>query len=1076
MNLASLAIKRPTFVFSILVAMIIIGLIFMSRMQVRMMPDVEFPYVQVSITYPGAGPVEIENRISNRVENAMSAISGLKHITSISQDAISTTYLEFELTKNPEVALQEVKDKIAEIRRAFPDDIQEPVILKIDPESAPVMTISMKADLDPKELFDFADENFRKEMLRVDGVSRIWMAGGTRREIQVSVDREKLNKFDTTLTAVSNAIASNSMNVPIGRISVGFEDVSFRSLGEYRTSQSIEDVVVNFHGNEVPITVGDLAIVKDTIMERFTMGRINLKEDGEWIREQSLLFRIFKQSKANEVNISNGILQKVDELNARYKGTKGNPRLTVVTDNAKAIRDNITDVRNTIFEGIFLAIVVVYFFLASWRSTFITALALPNSLIGAFIFMHMFDFSINILSLMSLSLAVGLLIDDAIVVRENIYRHYEEGEAPDVAAQKGTDEVALAVVAVTASVIAVFLPVGFMSGIIGQFFREFGLTVVFAMIISLLDALTIAPLLSAYIIPTHEEARKHRPGKFVQVSSKIIRTLTVVWFEKVYEVILSVYVKTIKFIIGNKIKILFLSVLVFAASLLPLYLGKIPMNFMPASEAGEFRIAIEASPGASLAKTDAICLQIEDILREVPEAEFLVTTIGNNSRELNIADIYVRLVNYRQRRLSTEDVKDAIRKKLAKEIDPSAIISLNSASGGIAGGGQKPFSLMIFARDLKQLSTLADQLMEKFRDIPGLVDLSTNFRSGKPEWQIDIDPAQAKLFGINSVSVGEELRAMVEGNLPAVFRANNLEYDIRVQLKEGQRDIMNSFKNLYVFNRNNKRIRLARVSTLRQAEGPTKIFRRDRIRFIEIGGNLSKGAALGPIQAEVQKIINEHKSNPKNKDLWQGASHQYGGNIEEMQKLRTSIAMAALLSIMFIFMVLASLYESVITPFTIMVALPFAVVGGVAALFMTNHALDMFTMIGFIMLLGIVAKNSIILVDYIQQLMRRGRKIEDAIVEAGKIRLRPILMTSFALAAGMLPTALALSEVGKFRQSMGIVIIGGIISSTVLTLLVIPAIFEYMESFRVWTRKKLGRPAKRKIDMDFDKEAKTTKC
>ncbi len=1061
MNLASLAIRRPTFVLSILVAMIIIGLIFMSRMPVRLMPDVELPYVVVTITYPGAGPEEIESRVSNRVENAMSAISGLKHITSISQDGVSTTYAEFELTKNPELALQEVKDKIAEIRRGFPDDIDEPVILKLDPESRPIMTVSLKAELDPKELFDFGDEYYRKELLRVDGISRIWMAGGTRREVQVAVDRNKLDQFDTTLSAVSNSIANNSMNIPVGRISVGNDDVSFRSIGEYRNVKDIENVVVNFYGNEVPVAVGDVAAVKDTITERFTMGRINLKEDGKIIREQTLLFRIFKQSKANEVNISNGVLKKVEELNARYKGTKGNPLLTVVTDNAKVIRDNINDVRNTIFEGILLAVIVVYFFLASWRSTFITALALPNSLIGAFIFMYIFNFSINIISLMSFSRAVGLLIDVGLVVRENIYRHYEEGEEPDEAAQKGTDEVTLAVVATTSAVIAVFLPVGFLSGVIGQFFKEFGLTVVFAMFISVLDALTIAPMLSAYIIPSHKEAKKKRNNAFVRGVSAVIRSLTVVWFEKVYGLILKVYEKMIVFIIHNKIKVLFITFLIFASSLL--LIKKIPTNFMPTSESGEFRIAVETAPDASLARTNSTCLKIEDIIMAMPEVEFAVVSIGNNNKELNIADIYVRLVNYRQRTMSTEDVKSVIREKLATELDSSVIVSLNEATSGF-GGSQKPFSLLIFGRETKQLSVLADQLIAKFKDIPGLVDLSTNFRSGKPEYQIDINPERAKLFGINSVIAGNELRAMVEGNLPAVFRANGLEYDIRVQFKEGQRDIMNSFNNLYVFNLNNKRIKLSRVAALRQAEGPTKIYRRDRIRYIEIGGNLSKGATLGPIQKEVQRIINDHKNNPKNKELWQNITYQYGGNVEEMQDLFKNIGMAAVLSVIFIFMVLASLYESIITPFTIMVALPLAAIGGLLALYLTNGALDMFTMIGFIMLLGIVAKNSIILVDYIQQLLQRGRSVDDAVIEAGKVRLRPILMTSFALAAGMLPTALALSEVGKFRQSMGIVIIGGIISSTILTLLIIPAIFEYTHSFRIWSRKKLGRPEKRKID------------
>jgi HAE1 family hydrophobic/amphiphilic exporter-1 len=940
------------------------------------------------------------------------------------------------------------------------------------------MTVSLKASLPVKELFDFGDEYYRKELLRVDGVSRIWMAGGTRREIQVEVDRKNLDNFETTLSAVSKSIANNSMNIPIGRFSVGNDDISFRSIGEYRNVKDIEQVVVNFMGNEIPVSVGDVAVVKDTTMERFTMGRIDLKNDGKVTREQTLLFRIFKQSKANEVKISNGVLKKVKELNEKYKGTEGDPWLTVVTDNAKLIRANIDDVKQTIYEGIFLAIVVVYFFLASWRSTFITALALPNSLIGAFIFMYLFDFSINIISLMSLSLAVGLLIDDAIVVRENIYRHYEEGEEPDAAAQKGTDEVALAVVATTSSVIAVFLPVGFMSGIVGQFFKEFGLTVVFAMFISALDALTIAPMLSAYIIPSHKKQNKPVKNKFIRKATEffthIIRLLTVSWFDKVYELTLKIYEKTIIFILKNKIKVLILTVLIFAASIL--LVKSIPTNFMPVSESGEFRINVETAPDASLSRTNETCIQIEDAIMKLPEVEFAVVSIGNNNRELNIADIYVRLTDFKKRKKSTEEVKTIIRKLLSGIIDSSVIVSLNEAGSGFGGGGnRKPFSLLLFGRETKQLSNLADELMKEFKNIDGLVDLSTNFRNGKPEYQIEIEPEKAKIFGVNSVMAGEELRAMVEGNLPAVFRANGLEYDIRVSFKNEEKGIMDSFNDLYVFNVNNKRLKLSRVAKLIKAEGPTKIYRRDRIRYIEISGNLSKGATLGPIQKRAEEIIKNHQTSGKESGkLWKDISFQYSGNVEEMQELFQNIVMAAVLSIIFIFMVLASLYESVITPFTIMIALPLAAIGGLLALFITKSSLDMFTMIGFIMLLGIVAKNSIILVDYIQHLLRRGLNIHDAVVEAGKIRLRPILMTSLALAAGMLPTALALSEVGKFRQSMGIVIIGGIISSTILTLLVIPAIFEYMDSFRLFLRKIFGRPAKRKIDKEFDKEAKTT--
>lgn len=1065
MNLAGVSIKRPTFIFSLLIAFIIVGLIFMNRMQVRMMPDVEYPYVAVNIAYPGAGPEEIESRVSRTVENQLSSISGIKHINSVSQDGSSRVFAEFELGKDVEIALQEVKDKIAEARRRFPDDIEEPIVQKYDPESRPVMTLSLKASLNPKELYDLADEYYRTELLRVDGISNIYIAGGTRREIRVLVDRNKLDQYDITLSAISQSIGDNSMNVPIGRLSSGDEDVSFRTIGEYRNVQDIADVPIRFRGNDISVSVNDVARVEDTVVERYTVGRIDLKQDGKITKENTLILPLFKQSKANEVNISNGVLKKVKELNEKYKNLPGSPLITVVSDNAKSIKDNIDDVKRTIFEGIFLAIIVVYFFLGSWRSTFITALALPNSLIGAFIFMHFANFSVNIISLMSLSLVVGLLIDDAIVVRENIYRHYEEGEEPDIAAQRGTDEVMLAVIATTASIIAVFLPVGFLSGMIGKFFKEFGLTVVFAVSISILDALTIAPMLSAYIIPSHQKEKEKKIPKIAQVFINIVHTLTVDWFEKVYEALVKIYRKTIVFILDNKIKTIILMIALFVFSMSPFYLGKIPTSFMPEAEAGEFSISIQTPPDSSLAKTNEITSKIEDIVMSMPETEFAVITVGNNSRELNVSDMRVRLVPQKNRKLSTEDVKTVLRKQLAQEIDKSVVISLNNPASAM-GGGRKSFSLLLFGRDTKQLSNAADKLIERFREVPGLVDLATNFMSGKPEYKIDITPSLAKQFGINSIAAGGELRAMVEGNTPAVFRENGLEYDIRVSLEENQRNLQESFNNLYVYNVNGKRVKVARIAKLERAEGPTRIYRRDRSRFIEISGNIAKGHTLGEIQKETDKILSEIKQGQKDQRLWQNITPQYAGNYDDMKELQSSMITASILSLIFMFMILASLYESIITPFTIMTAIPFGTMGGVIAIFITKKPLDLFTMIGIVMLMGIVAKNSIILVDYIQQLLIRGKNIREAIVDAGAIRLRPILMTSFALIGGMAPTALALTEVGKFRQGVGILVIGGIITSTFLTLLIVPAIFEYFYRLRIFLRKVLGRPSKRKIDIE----------
>ncbi len=1058
MNLAKIAIRRPTFIFALLMAVIVIGLIAMKTLSVRMFPDVEFPYVVVTIQYPGAGPEEIELLVNKKVEDAVSSVSGIKHIYSVSQDSYGMAWVEFNLSKDPDIALQEVKDKIAEIRNDFPTDIKEPIIQKLDPNSQPILLISLRADLKDNEIYDLADDYYKKELSRIDGVSKVDIFGGTKREIHVDVDKNKLKQYDMTLTAVASKVALNSTNIPIGHFSKGPKDVSFRTIGEFRSIRQISDVIVNFVGNDVPVTIKDVAKVKDSTEETYTIGRINIKENGEIKSENTLILAVYKQAKSNDVRISDHLTTKVAELNKKADSIKGQPKLKIVKDAAWPVRANIKDVTATIFEGIFLAIVVVYFFLGSWRSTFITALALPNSLIGAFIFMSLFDFSINVISLMALSLTVGLLIDDAIVVRENIFRHYEEGEDPVEAAEKGTNEVALAVIATTLTVISVFLPIGFLSGIVGQFFREFGLTVVFAMIISLLDALTIAPLLSAYMITKRKIAEKKQ-----NIFVRVFRMLTVGWFNKFYHLTEKFYEKTVRYILGNKKKVLSITVLIFFSSL---YIAKfLPVVFMPSHENGEFLINLEAKPGTSLSYLNSNYVkEIETSVMNEKEIEYAVTMVGNSQKELNKATIFVKMVPDKERKVSTNQMKQNLRNLLKDKFDKDLILSFDDMG---SFGTEKPFSLMLYGDDTATLSKTANFLITKFSNIDGLLDISTNLRSGKPERQVIMNPDKMLAFGVHSVTAGSELRAMVEGVTPAKYRENGLEYDIRVKLQDDQKDIMSAFNDIYIGNTNNKLLRLRNVSSLVDAEGPTKIYRRDRSTYISIEGNLASNANLQGIQKQVEKIIKEEKAKPENvsmKDL----TYDFSGDSEQMKELFTNMIIAACLSLLFIYMVLASLYESLITPFTIMVALPLAIVGGLLALYMTSQSISTFTMIGFIMLLGIVAKNSILLVDYIQQMMRKGYDIKEAIVISGKKRLRPILMTSVALAAGMLPTAMGLSEVGKFRMSMGIVVIGGIVSSTVLTLLIVPAIFEYLNSFRMWSRKLLGRPELRMIDKEHN--------
>jgi HAE1 family hydrophobic/amphiphilic exporter-1 len=1063
MNLPRLAIRRPTFITSLLAALLIIGVISLFNMSVRMFPDVEFPYVLVQTQYTGAGPEEIEQLVSKPMEDAISAVSGIKHINSISQDSYSIVYAEFNLEKNPDIALQEVKDKVAAIRNDLPDEIEEPVIQKLDPDSLPIMVLSLKADMSPKELYDFADDKITKDLARVDGTSQIEIIGGAKREIHVNVDRKKLHDFETTLTAVSNAINASSLNVPIGKINRGATELSFRTIGEFRTIKQIGDVVISFVGNDVPVKVADIAELDDSTEDEYSRGRITVNENGTVTAERAMLVNVYKQSKSNDVKISDGLWKEVAKINKKYADMPSRPELTVVSDNARGVRMNIEDVRRTILEGVFLAIIVVYFFLGSWRSTFITALALPNSLIGAFVFMNIAGFSINVLTLMSLSLAVGLLIDDAIVVRENIFRHYEEGADPVTAAENGTNEVLLAVIATTSTVIAVFLPLGFLTGIMGRFFKEFGFTVVFAMMISVVDALTIAPMLSAYIIPSHESVKNKKTNKFVAAFSYIVRLLTVNWFEKLYSVVVACYEWAITIVLKYKKTTLALSLAVFVFSL---GLAKqLQVSFMPSSEFGEFSISLEAEPGTSLDQMDKIAKSIEALVSSEPDVEMVVTSVGNVRKESNIASIFIKMVPYEQRRRTTGEMKDYVRKKVAENIHIKGLAFSVVDAGGL-GGGRSDFIMQFMGADTATLDKAAAVIRGEFAKIPHLVDIKSNYRAGKPELQIHMDAKRMELLGVNSVTAGMELRAMVDGNLAAKYRQMGREYDIRVQLKEAQKNLLEAFNDTYIFNVNQRLIKLKNVAFPIEAEGPTKIYKVDRGQFITVEGNLNVGGATGNIQKEAVRIFNELKNSPEYKEDWKHIEYSFSGDAEEMGTMFFNMMFAALMGMIFIYMVLASLYESLITPFTIMSALPLAIVGGLAALYVTGQYIDMFTMIGFIMLLGIVAKNSILLVDYIQQLMRAGYAIHDAIIKAGKVRLRPILMTSFAIIAGMLPMALGLTEVGKFRRGMGIVIVGGIISSTILTLLVVPAIFEYLDRFRRFTRKLFGRPEKRFVDYD----------
>lgn len=1040
MNLAGLSIKRPSFIAALVVSMLVVGVIMMYRMPQELFPSFNLPYISVTTIYPGGGSREIENLVTKKIEDQVASISGLKNVTSTSQDGFSMVLGEFTLETKSEYAERQVKDKIALIRNQLPKDIQEPLVKRFDPSDRPIITMTVTADMKGIELYDFTDTVIKQKLEQVPNVGSVEILGGTKREIQVEVDNNKLRQYETSLSNVSNKIESNNMNVPVGKVSGKKIETAFRTIGEFLNIEQIKDVIVSFFGSEVPVTVGKLARITDTIQEKKTIGYLNGKS--------ALVINVYSQADSNIVKLADNLNKEVDNFNTKYKNSTGSPSVKIITDSSRAIRMNLSDVRTTIILGIILAVLVVYLFLGNFRSTFITAMALPDSLLGAFIFMALMGFSINMITLMALSLAVGLLIDDSIVVRENIFRHVEEGMLPLKAAKMGTDEVQLAVIATSLTVISVFLPVSFLSGTVGQIFKQFGLTIVFAMVISLFDALTVAPMLSAYLISKRDEkGEEKRNNSILYLPSR--------WFNVFYKWLEGSYKKLITYTLKHKAGILLIVFAVFAVSIALVL--KVPKEFMHPNEFGEFTVDLEANPGTSLSQMETYSKEIEAMLLKEEDIKDRLLTVGNSNGESNVASFYVVMKDEKHRKLSTTQMKDKIREML-KLYNNTVNVSVNNQS---MGSTEKTFNLLLKGNDLNYLAKAGREIMEQLKPNKIFTDMDISYKEGKPEFQIEMNPVKMKNFGVQSVLAGLELRNMVEGTVPATFRENGLEYDIRVKLQDDQRNLRKEFNHLYVPNMNFQFVRLSDIAEGRDTTGPSKILRRNRSRYVMISSNLGGKSSIGDATAAADKIIKEMK-------LPEGIAYEYIGEQEDMAGLFRSMLIAIGLAIVFMYLILFSLYESIITPFTIMMALPFAVTGALIALYVTGQSISLMSMIGFIMLLGLVAKNSILMIDYTQRLIRQGMKRDDAIVKAGTVRLRPILMTTFALIAGMMPMALGLSESGKFRQSMGITVIGGLLSSTFLTLIVIPAIYGFMDSFRRRSRIFFGRPELREIDKAED--------
>lgn len=1027
MNLAALSIKRPIFILCVVSLMLILGVISLLKMPVDLFPDVTFPIVGVQVTYPGASPIDLEKQVTKIIEDELGSLSGLQNMTSNNLDSVAMIILEFRLGTDVKDVEQQVRNRIGNIRRNLPNDIYEPVVFRFDPADQPIISLAITSSLPTGEAYDVANEMIKPQFERLNDVGQVRVRGGRKTEVHVLVDKNRIQDRQISMIQIARRIEETSKDIPIGKVENSLNELVMRTNGEFSSLDEIKNVNVNFLGSDRAVLLNEVARIERGLEDQKNIASIK--------GVPALLLEVYKQSGANTVAVTDAVKKNIEKVNKLMLEKKIDAKIEVVRDMSRPIRMNVADVYESILIGVGLCVLVVFLFLGSARSTFITGMALPNSLLGGFIVMYMMGFSINMMTLLALSLAVGLLIDDAIVVRENIFRHMEMGKEPKAAAMEGTTEVAQAVIATTLVVIAVFGPISFLDGMIGQFFRQFGLTIVFTMLISLFDAFTVAPMLSAYLAsPTEHQKSNNLIGRLLSAFDRM-QTRLEDWYESLLE-------KTLKY----PKSVLGMALVVFIACMATT--AYIPKTFLPSPDNGEFGVNIEMPVGSSLQGTADFTKGIEKILSEDPSVDMVLTTVGSNNGEANKASLFVRLVERKHRQLTTTETKTHFR-KLFESFQAKAIVEIGDIDA--VNSGQKPFNLNITGDDLNILSEYANKLKGRLAKIPGLVDVDTNFRSGKPEFHVAFDRKKTEALGVSTVTAGAELRNRTEGAEAAVYRENGIEYKVRVRFEEKYRDLREQFNTTFVPNQNFNMIPLQRIAKPEDSVGFSQINRQNKSRYINLAANLGPQGSLGSITTDVQNIIKNELPPPA------GVDYRFQGQAEDFQDLISSMLLAIFLGVLFIYLVLSSLYESFITPFTILLALPLAMCGAMLGLLIFGKTIDIFSLIGIVLLLGVVAKNSILLVDYTKQLEDAGHGRREALLKASRTRLRPILMTSLALIAGMVPIAIGLNEASAMRTSMGVAIIGGLISSTLLTLLVVPAAYGYVDDFRIWTGRFLSR-------------------
>ena len=1039
-GISSLFIRRPVTTVMISTAMIVLGLIGYKSMGVDMYPNVDFPYVTVQTVLAGSSPEEIETSITKQVEESVNVISGLEESSSYTMEGSSFVILKFALEKNGDVAAQEVRDNVNKIENDLPDGIDSPVVSKLDIGAAPILNVVVSGDMDIVNLTELAKKKVKENIENVSGIGSVDIVGGREREIHIIVNPLKLASLGISVASVKSAIMEQNVEVPGGSVENKLNDFNLRILGRIDKVKDFNDIVVA-HVNGVPIKVSDIGRVEDSGEYEKSAVFLNGK--------RSVSLNIKKQSGTNTLAVIASIKERLDQIAPLIpQGIT----ITTISDQSGYIEDSFFAVMEHLVVGAILAAIVVFLFMGDVRSTLIASVAIPTSIISTFFLMKTSGFSLNNMTLLGLTVAVGIVIDDAIIMLENIHRHMQEyGRNAWQAAMEGSKEISFAVIATTASLIVIFVPLAFMSGIVGRFVRSYGLTVAYAVAISGIIALTLTPMLCS---------------KFLKASHK--RKKSADFVDSLNDTITGVYLKMLKWAMAHKVAMISLSLVLAISPLFMMARGWVGVDFIPEDDSGQYQVTFKAPDGTSYSKMTSFMEQVEKEIKQMPHIENLFTGIGVSSDSMinagsstNRGYFIVELedAKIRGKKYTIFDYLNATRGILSKY---TAVKSGVNIISGSPGGAEAAIQYVITGPDMNQLLAYADGVYDKVKDMPGLIDLDIDFDLAKPEYRVHINRQKAHDLGVKVTDIAGALRTMVGGEEDITKYKDGEElYEVRVRADEAYRNNKDVISAMMIPAKQNGKdvlVRLDSVAKVEQGFGPAQINRHNRQRQITVEANLVTGKL--DMRSAIMAMDKAFKG--------QNPSAEYKGDTigrsSEMGKMLISFAMAFSLAILFKYMILAAQFESYVLPLVILTAIPLTIPFAILTLAVTRESLNIFSLLGIFMLIGIVSKNAILQVDYTNTLRATGMERYKAIMEANKVRLRPILMTTVTIIAGMIPTALGTGAGSGLRRSLAIVIIGGQTLSLIITLLMAPVAYDLLDEFGNWVKNKVFNRAPKKDD------------